>query len=301
MTGEYVVLSGAKALSLPSQFGQSLSVDTSLNGVNLWNSYDVQHHKWFSVKFDDQMEVLSTSNLSTSQRLMELFLHVHKETGILKEHFQFKTELDFARNLGLGTSSTLISLLAQWSGVDPFDLAASSFGGSGYDIACATAEGPLLYRLESNSRMVEEIHFLPEFRDQLFFIALGQKQNTRAGIARYQDQIQDQTIAKICNEISEISHQMIAATTLLQMETLIATHEDIISKNFKPFGNEQTTKKRYFPDYWGAVKSLGAWGGDMVLVTSSRSEKDTLEYFRGRGYNTILNYNDIIYQHSKTE
>ena len=57
------------------------------------------------------------------------------------------TKLTFPRAWGLGTSSTLISLIAQWAKCDPFELLFEAFGGSGYDIACATANSPISYQL----------------------------------------------------------------------------------------------------------------------------------------------------------
>ena len=58
-------------------------------------------------------------------------------------------------NWGLGSSSTLISLLSQWSGVAPEKLLSTSFGGSGYDVACATAKDAIIY---ANGKTKKEIH-----------------------------------------------------------------------------------------------------------------------------------------------
>ena len=60
---------------------------------------------------------------------------------------KFTTRLDFDPNWGLGSSSTLIANLAQWANVNPYELLKLTFGGSGYDLACATAEGPIYYQL----------------------------------------------------------------------------------------------------------------------------------------------------------
>ena len=38
-----------------------------------------------------------------------------------------ETQLDFLRNWGLGSSSTLINNIAQWANVNPFDLQQKSF------------------------------------------------------------------------------------------------------------------------------------------------------------------------------
>jgi len=42
------------------------------------------------------------------------------------------------------------------------------------------------------------------------------------------------------------------------------------------------------------VKSLGAWGGDFVLVTSNRPEEETRNYFNEKGLEVFLRYDEII-------
>jgi hypothetical protein len=46
-----------------------------------------------------------------------------------------------------------------------------------------------------------------------------------------------------------------------------------------------------FPDFKGIVKSLGAWGGDFVMVLSKQNPK---EYFIEKGYTTILSYDEMV-------
>jgi hypothetical protein len=48
----------------------------------------------------------------------------------------------------LGTSSTLINNIAQWFGIDAYELLWKSFGGSGYDIASAQHNKPIVYQLQ---------------------------------------------------------------------------------------------------------------------------------------------------------
>ena len=62
------------------------------------------------------------------------------------------SELTFDKDWGLGSSSTLISNLSQLARIDPYELNNRVFNGSGYDIACAKSESPLLYRLIKNER-----------------------------------------------------------------------------------------------------------------------------------------------------
>ena len=47
ITGEYVVLDGAKALALPTKFGQSLIIEPSDNNEIYWKSHDHDKSIWF--------------------------------------------------------------------------------------------------------------------------------------------------------------------------------------------------------------------------------------------------------------
>ena len=55
----------------------------------------------------------------------------------------------------------------------------------------------------------------------------------------------------------------------------------------------ETIKEIAFPDFNGVVKSLGAWGGDFVMVIS---KEDPRSYFASKGYETILSYEEMILQ-----
>lgn len=42
------------------------------------------------------------------------------------------------------------------------------------------------------------------------------------------------------------------------------------------------------------VKSLGAWGGDFVLVSNDLDMDYVKKYFQSKGYNNIISFNDMI-------
>jgi hypothetical protein len=50
-------------------------------------------------------------------------------------------------------------------------------------------------------------------------------------------------------------------------------------------------KFKYFQDYSGEIKSLGAWGGDFILAAGPSNSK---EYFIGKGYNSVFSFNEIF-------
>lgn len=64
-------------------------------------------------------------------------------------------------------------------------------------------------------------------------------------------------------------------------------HEQKISN----FLEIPTVKARFFADCPVFVKSLGAWGGDFVMSSKFDGFK---EYFWGKDFNTIFEWQDII-------
>jgi len=216
--------------------------------------------------------------LKTAKRLNPEFLKSTKG-------YQVTTSLDFSRDWGLGSSSTLINNIANWADVDAYKLLESSFGGSGYDIACAQHSEAIMYQLKDNQRLVKSVDFNPKFSEHLYFVHLNKKQNSRDGIARYK--AQKANLPPIISQISAISKLMLNCDSLLTFQALMTYHETIISKLVQL----PTVKEEFFSDFNGAVKSLGAWGGDFILVASKNNPSN---YFKNKGYNTLISYAEMI-------
>ncbi|MEM8526417.1 MAG: GYDIA family GHMP kinase [Bacteroidota bacterium] len=295
LTGEYAVLDGAQALAVPTKLGQRLEIVHHKNNLNptlQWSSFDEQNQRWFQAEFSlPKLQILATSDELVSQRLLQLFQvirlrHPSFLTGSLS--LQANIYLEFPRNWGLGSSSTLVYLLAQWAEVDPFPLQFEVFSGSGYDIACAGTQQPIFYQRVQEKPLVQEVEFAPDFLDQLYFVYLGQKQDSRKGIAQYRKNAKQQ--ARLVKTITSLTHDFLAAKDLKTLEKVIEEHEAIVAESIAM----ETAKATRFQDYWGAVKSLGAWGGDFILATSDRSREEVSTYFRNKNYQTIFRYKDLI-------
>ena len=148
LTGEYVVLDGANALALPTNFGQSLSIETNNSNTIIWKSYNELNEIWFEDEIfieekSDDLVLTSQKKNEISVRLIQILKAVRElNPEFLKSQkgFSIKTEQNFNRLWGLGTSSTLINNIADWAKVDAYQLLKLTFGGSGYDIACAKAK-----------------------------------------------------------------------------------------------------------------------------------------------------------------
>lgn len=303
LTGEYLVLDGALSLAVPTQFGQSLTVETVDKPKLIWESIDNNGNTWFENEFliEDIASVSSKPHNDVSKRLVQI-LHAAKQLNpnFLNSEVGYKVtaKLDFSQFWGLGSSSTLINNIAQWANVDAYQLLEQTFGGSGYDIACAQHNVPITYQLtrpfdcaqgdntlNDKKRKICEIDFNPEFKNNLFFVHLNKKQNSRDGVEQYNANKNNFSLA--ISEISDITSNIISCNSLEHFETLISSHEQIISKIIK----QKPIKELLFNDYKGAIKSLGAWGGDFILVTGSKSSMD---YFRRKDYNTIITYDNMV-------
>lgn len=294
ISGEYVVLDGATALALPTTFGQSLEVKKLEEPVISWKSLDHQEKIWFQEEF--QMGDLEASKIPLKHQTEEvskmLFLTLLSAREMAPEifgsstGFEVTTRIDFPRDWGLGTSSTLISNLSKWLKINPYKLLERTFGGSGYDVAVAMSGRPITFEKRDAENRILKTSFDPPFKDQLFFVHLNQKQNSRKSIEHYRQQ-DDKKLESYIEKVATLTHRLITCTDLLEFEILMEVHENIISQLL----GLQKVKSRLFPDYSGAVKSLGGWGGDFVLVTGTAKD---MEYFRRKGYSTVLPYSEII-------
>ncbi|MBT8245580.1 MAG: GHMP kinase [Winogradskyella sp.] len=290
LTGEYLVLDGAKSLALPTKYGQQLLVEPNQNQKICWRSYDENQSLWFEDNFsiDAILKDGFTSPNEISQRLIQILKSVQALNPSFFKHtegFNIKTTQDFNRAWGLGTSSTLINNIANWANVDAYALLKFTFGGSGYDIACAQHNSAITYQIVGDRPLVNEVNFNPMFKDSIYFVYLNQKQNSREGIANYKKYKGD--LKAPISDINSITQHMISCSCFSEFENLIEKHERIISKII----NQKPAKELLFPDFNGAVKSLGAWGGDFVLVISQDNPE---AYFKSKGYETILPYSLMI-------
>lgn len=301
LTGEYLVLKGALSLALPLKLGQSLQVslaDTDTHRLHWMASQPDKH--WFSVLFDtDTLEPVSTDDPAKAEKLSSILKAVRqlKPDAFLGCDMRFHTHLDFDPEWGLGSSSTLIANLARWANVNPYELLKMTFGGSGYDIACATAEGPIYYEIKTEvpepikgpNPMVNPIGFNPSFSEHLFFIYQGQKQSSSKEVKAFLAKANPIDLQKDIEAVSEISRAVPKCQSLDEFAMLMQCHERIVARCI---GQEPVQKR--FPDFEGVLKSLGAWGGDFILAATEWDEKQVKEYFKKKGLNVVFSYGEIV-------
>ena len=297
LTGEYVVLDGAKSLAVPTKFGQDLVIKYIAEPQLIWESFTHTGKCWFKAVFDlpklrlinctfSSLEEGSTEFIAeTLQDILMIAQKLNPKFLQTSKGFVAKTNLSFSRNWGLGSSSTLINNIASWAGIDAYKLIWNTFSGSAYDIACAQNNTPIFYQLEDKKQIVTGVNFNPDYIDELYFVHLNKKQNSEEEIAQYRNN--NRNIEKEITVISTLSDEFLKAKSVKYLEKIIVEHETIISLII----NKKPIKKQLFSDYFGEIKSLGAWGGDFVLVTGN---KDTPKYFKEKGFKTVLPYKEMV-------
>jgi mevalonate kinase len=291
ITGEYVVLDGAKAFALPTKFGQNLVIEDAENDCIHWTSVDADGSIWFedTILFSS---ILKNERFNETSHIKDTLIEILHEAYLMNSDFitnskgyRITSQLTFPKFWGLGTSSTLINNIAQWLQIDAFELLKRSFGGSGYDLACAQNNTPILYQLVDEKPLIEPIIFEPNFLDKIHFVYLNQKQNSRTAIASYYNQRGN--IEKAIRKIDSITKTVIHSTEPKEFALALQQHEIEMSNVLET----QTVRELLFSDFKGTIKSLGAWGGDFILAIS---KEDPTDYFHKKGYTTVIPYSEMI-------
>ncbi len=288
LTSEYFAVDGALVLAVPTKLGQEFFFEEKQDGKSIvfWEAYH-QNKLWLKAVIDYKTWQILETNIDQSAEFILKTLKNVQSLSVTRfkstDTYHLKTNLQFPSDYGLGSSSTLMNNLAEWSEIDPFHLNSISLGGSGYDIAVANSKSAVLFQNKSEIHF-EKINFNPKFKNELIFIHLNQKQDSREAIQLYRSKIKSQIIV---DEFSNLTRNILLCNELENFSELMMIHEQKISD----FIEIPTVKSRFFSDCPSFVKSLGAWGGDFVMSSKFAGFKD---YFWGKGFTTVFEWNDLI-------
>ncbi|GET34250.1 hypothetical protein PbJCM13498_31130 [Prolixibacter bellariivorans] len=290
LTGEYAVLRGARALALPSKLGQYLEVaEGDESGVLVWES-NSPSGRWFEARFRlPEIDIVSSTDQNKADVLRELMLTARQlRSGFLEREkaLQVTSTLEFLPEWGLGSSSSLVSNIADWAKCDPFELNRRVFHSSGYDVACARSKSPILYRRVNGLPEIIAAKFRPPFGNNLWLVYLNEKKNSRNAVKAFAEQ---NVKEEILRRISDISEEVVLADDLDTFCNLLNEHEKLVGE----MTGLIPVKERLFPEFDGCIKSLGAWGGDFILAATSWPEGEVRKWFGERGYETVLPFNEM--------
>ena len=285
ISGAYGVLDGATGFALPTKLGQHFCFETDRSENIACRALDNKGKTWFEAEFDvKSLAPLKTSSEKVANTFSRLLIAARSLNPDFDYSFTLETTLEFDREWGLGSSSTLIAALAHFASVNAYELLDLGFKGSGYDIACATAEGPIRFQRIGKEVSVTPVNWRPEFADELHLVYLNQKMNSREAIAHYR---KAQSSDHFLNELSRLSTAISEETSdINRFEKLLQEQESLLVARLEITAiGDQLFDDR--PE--GVFVSLGAWGGDFALFTS----KKNIPYLKDKGYSTILKLDEL--------
>jgi mevalonate kinase len=293
LSAEYMVIYGSKALALPLKQGQSLEITPTEDRSSFSWKAGYLDKTWFRARFDPgSLRILETSDQEKAVRLREMFAAcIEMRPDFQEQLFRWDavTNLEFSPDYGFGSSSTLTALVAEWAEVNPLELHFMVSEGSGYDVACALAEGPIIYKLRDQSPQYQHIPFSPPFSQQLWFAWLGRKEDTASHLEKISGSFSPGFEA--INRFSQLTMAMAEASSLGEFRIVMEEHEDVLSRLL---GMEKVSRR--LEGLPGSVKSLGAWGGDFVMIASEAMEETILDYLHGKDIHVVFNYKDLVYE-----
>lgn len=296
LTGEYFVLDEVPALAVPTKLGQRLTASPDQDTGLTWRAYDQNGGLWFEATLaapDSEASMASSVDESPFvRRLREILLAADALNpgayARVTSGETVSTYLEFDRQWGLGSSSTLIAAVAEWLEVNPYELLERTFGGSGYDLACAIAAGPIIYERDGSTPKVTPLDWHPEWVKNTHFVYRNQKQNSREGIRAYRKKT---ILDGVREEIGELTLALTDPSLHLRAAAqILHRHELLVSETL----GIPTVQEELFSDFPGQLKSLGAWGGDFIWAVSEENPEKVREYFNGRGFEVVIGYEEMV-------
>jgi len=291
ITGEYLVMEGAKALAFPICYGQQMIIKPISANVLIWKSS--QYGKtWFSTEYNtEDLKIIKTSDIKTALHLQFILKSAKKlnpEFLNSKQSYAVNINADYNLEWGFGSSSTLIYTIAKWALINEFSLYKMLFSGSAYDLACASCNSPIFYQLVNNNPSVKPTEFGEAIKKHAIFGFLGKKQNSNIEVERFKMlKFKNKNAVK---RVTELADEICNASTAAELIKSITEHEQIISEILK----KPTLADQKFSNFKGTVKSLGAWGGDFAMFVSEKTLEETKEELKQYGITTVFSYKDLL-------
>ena len=289
ISGEYLVLAGAKAVAFPLRFGQSIHVNQSENRILSWISVDTEG-TWFRCDIDPvTLNSMKTTDARVSSHLVMLLKAARKLNPSFLQDFpglDITVKANYPLKWGLGSSSTLIALIAGWAETDKFGLFRLISIGSGFDVACTDRNSIFLYQLKNGEPSMEDIIPGKAILDHTCFGYLGNKQDSPAEVAAF---LTDKKFTPDdVTRISSLSMEISMADEPSAFISLIEEHEEIMSRILR-----KNRIAKQFPGFPGTVKSLGAWGGDFAMFASTMKNHQIKAWLKQSGFHDIFTFEQL--------
>ena len=292
LSGEYLVLRGARCLSLPTRFGQHLQVEAANEPQIAWCVRDREDRIVYESSWTLDGRLIGSSGAAWDEQVGRTLKAVLKQ-GKQERGVSLRFQLDHPSEWGLGSSATLVANIAQATQLDALELFFATQKGSGYDVATSFQAVPLIYWLENGVGRWEKVDFDPPFKAHLFFVYLGQKQDSASEVTRFSALDIPSSDVSAVSDWTDIMHK---SQRLEHFSEACRSHEVLLSTLIQ----RPTVQDRLFPDFRGVVKSLGAWGGDFVMAAADEPFA-AKAYFNKKGYPVCLSFSDIFWTKQERE
>jgi mevalonate kinase len=234
----------------------------------LFEAKDNQNNSWLSCRFDlPTFQVLDLELQSNEEvnRLKQIFQKADLSHWKIGKSYRIETKLDFDRVYGLGSSSTLITLMSKYLNLNALQLQFDVFGGSGYDAAVGMIKKPIVYWLTEDDSNWQFWEMKTELSENWEVVFLGKKMDSRKSIAEVQDALneiaEDEFYTAQFDHILKLTRY---ASDKLSMEASLEMYQKLLSESIHLDTPYVTLE--ILPVNGGLCKWLGAWGGDMILV-----------------------------------
>lgn len=265
---------------------------TEGSGAELhWITKDQNKEKWFECKLslidfsiekttDEEKAIFIQTLIKSAAELNSDFLSQWKK-------YRVTAQLEFDPDWGWGTSSTLITNIAHWAELSPFELFFETQTGSGYDIAAAMSSGPIMYQKNDNELSFEGFDADLELLDRIYVFYQGQKSNSAKAVSSWKKQ--KKWKAKDIEHISEMAEKIGSGCSISEAVEVFREHENLLSKLLN-----QSPLQENHPGYEeGVIKSLGAWGGDFAMALHHDPDF-TEKYLKEKNIDPFFRLSDII-------
>lgn len=332
LSGEYLVLDGAMALGFPTRFGQEMKVfEGDAAGILDWVAVDSQGVVWLAARFravGGSLSLAENEAASTETNRLQKWLQTAwnlcedkawRDT-LSRQGLRVQTRLDFPRHWGLGSSSTLIALLVRWLKVEPWALYRRVQTGSGYDLAIALEGRALVFRMEGfdengnplpNSGEVEadpgQSYTGQSYTGQSYpgptysgvettmpdgagwwLIDPGTKQNSEREVFSYR--LIDPALRRsVVPELTRITLKMAQNPGADEWLALLEAHDLLLEKVL----GRPCVHRSLGAGFPGRLKSLGAWGGDLMLAVSTVPDA-ALKWLQDRPDWVVLDFHAVV-------
>ncbi len=292
LAGEYAVLKGATALSVPTKYGQTFCFSPQEEGCTVSTKF--REELVFQGCFDGNGKVVATSDESKGNFISSVLKAIYDLTRKDLPAFNLMIQSDFPLEWGLGSSSAFLTGMSRYLHIDVMELNEHLGHSSGYDVATQWHQQPILYK-----RMNEKPQILPvsldyAFANSLYFVWTGKKRSTAESVKQHKHKLNRNDLVR---SIDPFVTQMAFATTLDGFANALQAHESFMSQILA----EATLKDKVSHLSDIPVKSLGAWGGDFILLVWQKDPHELKQLIEEAGFDTLIPWKDMVLTHEKQQ